>query len=68
MFNVIVPKQKYLKSVLITSGLHPIGQAAISISLSQNVDVYVIVESSQQSERLSHLFPKVIIIIINKIC
>lgn len=59
MFEVILPKEKFFKSILVTSGLHPIGQAAISISLSKNFDVYAIVESSQQAEQLFNLFPEV---------
>lgn len=46
-------------SVLITSGLHPIGQAAISISLDKQFETYAIVDSEQQAEQLYRIFPEV---------
>jgi len=46
-------------SVLVTSGLHPIGQAAIAISLSIKCETYAIVDSDQQAEQLSGIFPEV---------
>lgn len=46
-------------SVLVTSGLHPIGQAAISISLDKKFETYAIVDSEQQAEQLSRIFPEV---------
>ena len=52
---------------MITSGLHPIGQAAIAISLAEKCTVYVIVNSSDEAEQLFNTFPEVIIKILKKI-
>lgn len=59
MFKILCSFKKD-STILVTSGLNIIGQAAISIGLAEKCDVYVIVESSQQSEQLSSIFPKVI--------
>lgn len=48
-------------SILVTSGLHPIGQAAISIGLAEKCETYAIVESIQQADHLSNIFPEVIV-------
>lgn len=60
MFNVLCCLRKD-KSVLVTSGLHPVGQAAIAISLAEKCATYAVVESGQQADRLSDIFPEVII-------
>jgi len=60
VFNILYCSLQKKKSVLVTSGLHPIGQAAISISLYENCETYAIVESSQEVEQLLAIFPKVI--------
>lgn len=60
MFKVLCSLDKD-KSILITSGLHPIGQAAISISLAEKYEVYAIVDSSHEADQLSTIFPEVII-------
>lgn len=59
VFYVLSTLQKN-KSVLVTSGLHPIGQAAISIALAENCEIYAVVESCREADQLSHLFPEVI--------
>jgi len=59
VLNVLSTLQKN-NSVLVTSGLHPIGQAAISISLDKKCETYVIVNSEQQAQRLSEIFPEVL--------
>lgn len=58
IFKILCFLQKD-KSILVTSGLHPIGQAAISIGLAEKCQVYVIVESNQQVDQLSNIFPEV---------
>ncbi|VVC44020.1 Acyl transferase/acyl hydrolase/lysophospholipase,Acyl transferase,Malonyl-CoA [Cinara cedri] len=50
----------YAMTILVTSGLHPVGRAAISIGLAEKCDVYVIFKSSQQSKQLSNIFPQLI--------
>lgn len=60
VLNVLCSFQKH-NSILVTSGLHPIGQAAISIGLAEKCETYAIVESTQQADYLFHIFPKVII-------
>ncbi|XP_016657076.1 fatty acid synthase isoform X4 [Acyrthosiphon pisum] len=55
--NILSTLQKD-KTVLVTSGLNPIGQAAISISLDMKCQTYVIVDSDQQAEQLSVTFPQ----------
>ncbi|XP_029343545.1 fatty acid synthase [Acyrthosiphon pisum] len=67
VLNILSTLQKN-NSVLVTSGLHPIGQAAISISLNKKCETYAIVDSDQQSEELSGTFPELLRsrIIINK--
>lgn len=47
-------------SILVTSGLHPIGQAAIAISLGMKCETYVIVDSDQQADQLCEIFPEVL--------
>ncbi|XP_050438841.1 fatty acid synthase-like [Adelges cooleyi] len=56
VFNVLSELDKS-KSILITSGIHPVGRAAISICLSERCNVYIIVENKQQVEYLSNVFP-----------
>jgi len=58
VLNILSTLQKD-NSVLVTSGLHPIGQAAISISLDKKYETYAIVDSDQQAEQLSVIFPEV---------
>jgi len=58
VLNILSTLQKN-NSVLITSGLHPIGQAAISISLDKKHETYAIVNSEQQAEQLTRIFPEV---------
>ncbi|CAI6347084.1 unnamed protein product [Macrosiphum euphorbiae] len=67
VLNILSTLQKN-NSVLVTSGLHPIGQAAISISLDKKCETYAIVDSDQQAEQLSGIFPELLRsrIIINK--
>jgi hypothetical protein len=48
------------QSLLVTSGLHPIGQAAISIAIAEKCETFVIVDSNHQADQLSHIFPEVI--------
>lgn len=55
VFNVLCSLQND-KSVLVTSGLHPLGQAAISISLAKKCDTYTVVESIEQADQLSEIF------------
>ena len=59
VLNILSTLQKN-NSVLVTSGLNPIGQAAISISLDMKCQTYVIVDSDQQAEQLSVTFPQVL--------
>ncbi|XP_060835401.1 fatty acid synthase-like [Rhopalosiphum padi] len=59
IFNILCKLQKD-NSVLVTSGLHPIGQAAIAISLSIKCETYAIVDSDQQAEQLSGIFPELL--------
>ncbi|XP_026822789.1 fatty acid synthase-like, partial [Rhopalosiphum maidis] len=59
IFNILCKLQKD-NSVLVTSGLHPIGQAAIAISLSIKCETYAIVNSHQQAEQLSSIFPELL--------
>ncbi|XP_029343631.1 fatty acid synthase [Acyrthosiphon pisum] len=59
VLNILSTLQKN-NSVLVTSGLHPIGQAAISISLDKKCETYAIVDSDQQAEQLSGIFPEVL--------
>lgn len=58
MFKVLITLQKK-HTVLITSGTHPIGQAAISVCLPIVQDVYVIVENIQEAILVSENFPSV---------
>jgi len=58
VLNILSKLQKN-KSVLVTSGLHPIGQAAISICLNMKCETYAIVDSEQQADQLSYSFPEV---------
>lgn len=58
MFNVLSKLDKSI-SILITSGTHPVGIAAISICLSEGCNVYVVVENKQQVDYLSNVFPMV---------
>eukprot|EP00102_Acyrthosiphon_pisum_P016442 XP_008187406.1 PREDICTED: fatty acid synthase-like [Acyrthosiphon pisum] len=57
VFNILCNLQKN-NSILVTSGLHPIGQAAIAISLGIKCETYAIVESDHQAEQLSSIFPE----------
>ncbi|XP_050542024.1 fatty acid synthase-like isoform X2 [Daktulosphaira vitifoliae] len=56
MLKVLTTLRKF-KTVLITSGTHPIGYAAISVCLPEVKDVYVIVENVQQAVLISKSFP-----------
>ncbi|XP_050423058.1 fatty acid synthase-like [Adelges cooleyi] len=56
VFNVLSKLDKSI-SILITSGTHPVGIAAISICLSEGCNVYVVVENKQQVDYLSNVFP-----------
>lgn len=59
VFNILCKLQKN-NTVLVTSGLHPIGQAAIAISLGIKCETYAIVDSDHQAEQLSGIFPEVL--------
>lgn len=59
IFNILC-KIRQNNSFLVTSGLHPIGQAAIAISLGIKCEPYAIVESDHQAEELSGIFPEVL--------
>lgn len=58
VFNIL-SRLSEEKSILVTCGLHPIGQAAISICLDKKCETYAIVESSQEMNQLSSIFPEV---------
>ncbi|VVC29220.1 Hypothetical protein CINCED_3A006213 [Cinara cedri] len=45
-------------TVLITSGLHPMGQAIISIALHKKCKTYVVVQYDQQVDQLINIFPE----------
>lgn len=51
-----------VQSILVTSGLNPIGQAAISIGLSKKFDMYAIVDSITEADKLSNTHPEVILL------
>uniref|UniRef100_A0A2H8TDM0 Fatty acid synthase n=1 Tax=Melanaphis sacchari TaxID=742174 RepID=A0A2H8TDM0_9HEMI len=59
IFNILRKLQKD-NSILVTSGLHPIGQAAIAISLGMKCETYAVVDSEQQVEQLSGIFPELL--------
>ncbi|XP_050542017.1 fatty acid synthase-like [Daktulosphaira vitifoliae] len=52
----VLGRLKRLSSVLITSGIHPIGQAAINICLAEGCNVYVVIENKHQADFISHNF------------
>jgi len=60
VFNVLCVTPRSDKSVLITSGLHPISRAAIAVALAEKRDTYATVESNQRADQLSRIFPTVI--------
>ncbi|XP_050524470.1 fatty acid synthase-like isoform X2 [Daktulosphaira vitifoliae] len=57
LFNILGKHEKLNPSVLITSGMHPIGQAAISICLYQSYNVFVVVENEKQAKIISEQNP-----------
>ncbi|KAF0755952.1 fatty acid synthase-like isoform X1 [Aphis craccivora] len=59
IFNVLCKLRKD-NSILVTSGLHPIGQAAIAISLGMKCETYVIVDADQQVDQLCGIFPELL--------
>jgi len=58
VFNILCSLRKE-NSILVTSGLHPIGQAAIAIGLAEKCETYAIVDSTQDLKLLSKIFPEV---------
>lgn len=58
VFNILCSLNS-TNSIVVTSGLHPIGQAAISIGLAEKCETYAVVDSDQQADQLSSIFPKV---------
>lgn len=63
VFNIL-GSLKQENTVLVTSGLHPMGRAAISIALHEKCETYAVVGSDQQVDQLADLFPQVIIAIV----
>ncbi|CAH1725990.1 unnamed protein product [Aphis gossypii] len=59
IFNVLCKLRKD-NSILVTSGLHLIGQAAIAISLGMKCETYVIVDSDLQADQLCGIFPELL--------
>lgn len=59
VFDVLCWSLGPVNTVLVTSGLHPMGRAAIAIGLSKFYRLYVVVKSSQEADQLLAEFPEV---------